>query len=95
MLAENGHLNEFFVNKKILLNECSCAAKLNYNTDKKSYSSTCIVIFKMHFTIFLKAFFKICINFICVNMSKRKYNTEYINMVSFLYNTEENVFLSL
>ena len=33
------HFNEFFVSKKILLNECSCAAKLNYNTYKKSYSS--------------------------------------------------------
>ena len=40
MLAENLRFNEFFVNEKILLNECSCAAKLNYNTDKKSYSST-------------------------------------------------------
>ena len=32
----------------------------------------------MYFAIFLKAFFYICINFICVNMSKKKYNTEYM-----------------
>ena len=58
MLAENVHFNAV-VNKNFLLNECSSrpTAELNYNTDKKSYSSTQIVIFKMYFTIFQKAFF--------------------------------------
>ena len=31
-----------------------------------------------NFTIFQKDFLSICVNFICVNMSKRKYNEEYI-----------------
>ena len=52
----------------------------------------------MYFTIFQKAFFINFINFSCVNMSKRKYNTEYTEYIkygSFLYNTEKNAFLSV
>ena len=34
-ITRNVHFNDFFVNKKFLLNECSCTVKLNYNMDKK------------------------------------------------------------
>ena len=56
ILAENVHFNDFFVNKKFLLNVCSCAAKLNYNTDQKSYFSTEIVILKMYLLFSKKHF---------------------------------------